>query len=158
MAAAATGTATSGAATFTALTAAVAAADPSVGAWLADRHRPKLLVATQTRVVEVVADETGEMVPVTPLVVVEPEPDDLWLLAAALSAPPVTALAARLTIGTARSADRIKLTAGQVADLRLPADEEAWCEGAGRARDLFEAGGGATAGAWMAFGSVMCVA
>ena len=138
--------------------AAVAAADPSVGAWLADRHRPKLLVATQTRVVEVVVDETGEMVPVTPLVVIEPEPDDLWLLAAALSAPSVTALAARLTIGTAWSADRIKLTAGQVADLRLPADEEAWCEGAGRARDLCEAGGGATAGAWMAFGSVMCVA
>jgi hypothetical protein len=44
----------------------------------------------------VVADPAGDMVPLTPLVVVEPEPEELWHLAAALSAPAVSAMAARL--------------------------------------------------------------
>jgi len=135
---------------------AVALADPEVAEWLVRRHRPKLLVATQTRVVEVVVDPDGAMVPATPLVIVEPDEADLWLLAAALSAPPVTARAAVATLGTARSAGRIKLAARQVAGLSLPVDRAAWEEGAAAARDLWIAGEGASPESWRAFGVLMC--
>jgi hypothetical protein len=88
-------------------------------------------------------------------VVVEPGPGDLWHLAAALSAPALTALAARRSVGAARSAGRIKLSASQVADLPLPADSTAWDEGADLARALHGAGWAATPDAWMEFGEVM---
>jgi hypothetical protein len=135
--------------------AAVGATDPAVGSWLEARCRPKLLVATQTTVVEVVVDPVGDLVPLTPLVVVEPEPGDLWHLAAALSSPAVTALAASRSVGAARSAGRIKLSARQLADLPLPTDPTAWDEGAGLARALHEAGRAATRDAWMGFGEAM---
>ena len=115
----------------------------------------KLLVATQTTVVEVVADPAGDMVPLTPLVVVEPEPEELWHLAAALSAPAVSAMAARLSVGAARSAGRIKLSARQVADLPVPTDRTAWDEGAGLAMALHEAGRTATQEAWLELGKNM---
>ena len=135
--------------------AAVGDADPSVGSWLEARRRPKILVATQTTVVEVVVDPVGDLVPLTPLVIVEPESADLWHLAAALSAPAMTALATRRSVGAARSAGRIKLSARQVADLPLPADSTAWDEGASLARALHGAGSAATRDAWMDFGEVM---
>ncbi len=138
--------------------AAVAGEDPKVAAWLEERRRPKLLVASQTRVVEVVADEVGELVPLTPVIVVEPDEERLWDLAAAISSPPVAAHAARLTLGTARAPDRIKLAAVQVADLPLPADGAAWSEGAEMARRLSDASGGADEASWLAFGAVMCEA
>ncbi|HMJ79193.1 MAG TPA: N-6 DNA methylase, partial [Iamia sp.] len=86
----------------------VAADDPSVASWFRARLRPKVLVAPQTRVVEAAVDADGVFLPATPLVAVEPLTDvadpDLapWLVAAALSAPPVTAWALALTAGTAR--------------------------------------------------------
>ena len=135
--------------------AVVGATDPTVGSWFEARRRPKLLLATQTTVVEVVVDPVGDMVPLTPLVVVEPDLGDLWHLAAALSAPTVTALAARRSVGAARSAGRIKLSASQVADLPLPADSTAWDEGADLARALHGVGRAATRDAWMEFGEVM---
>ena len=135
--------------------AVVGATDPTVGSWFEARRRPKLLVATQTTVVEVVVDPVGDLVPLTPLVVVEPGPGDLWHLAAALSAPALTALAARRSVGAARSAGRIKLSASQVADLPLPADSTAWDEGADLARALHGAGWAATPDAWIEFGEVM---
>ncbi|MDP7549896.1 MAG: N-6 DNA methylase [Acidimicrobiales bacterium] len=136
----------------------VSAEDPVVGAWIEARLCPKLLVATQTRVMEVVVDLDGDMVPVTPLVIVEPDEDDLWRLAAALSAPPVSALAAGQTLGAARASDRIKLSAGQVGEMPLPADSGAWSEGAALARRLWESPGSGGPEAWLAFGSVMCEA
>ncbi len=136
----------------------VSAADPVVGAWVEARLRPKLLVATQTRVIEVVVDTAGDMVPVTPLVIVEPDDGDLWRLAAALSAPPVSALAASQTLGAARASDRIKLSAGQVGEMPLPVDGGAWSEGASLARHLWELSGPAGPEEWLAFGSAMCAA
>ena len=135
--------------------AVVGDTDPTVGSWFEARRRPKLLLATQTTVVEVVVDPVGDMVPLTPLVVVEPDPGDLWHLAAALSAPTVTVLAARRAVGAARSAGRIKLSARQVADLPLPADSTAWDEGADLARALHGFVRAATRDAWMEFGEVM---
>jgi len=143
--------------------AAVATVQPEVGQWFADRQRPKLLVASQTSVVEVVADPVGSLVPVTPLVVVEPnDPADLetlWRLAAALSAPPITALAMRRSLGAARSSARLRLSASQVADLPLPLDTATWTQGAALAYDLHTSSDLSTdAGAWRTFGRIMAEA
>ena len=150
---------------------AVTVGDPEVGRWFAERRRPKLLVASQTAVVEVVVDPTGDLVPVTPLIVVEPvalepagrgrevDPEVLWRLAAALSAPSITALAVRRSLGAARSSGRLRLSAAQVSDLPLPTDAGAWDEGAALARTLHRSSGApAASDAWRAFGRVMAAA
>ncbi|MEC9424902.1 MAG: hypothetical protein VX522_04125, partial [Actinomycetota bacterium] len=143
--------------------AAVATVQPEVGQWFADRQRPKLLVASQTSVVEVVVDPVGSLVPVTPLVVVEPnDPADLetlWRLAAALSAPPITALAMRRSLGAARSSARLRLSASQVADLPLPLDTATWTQGAALAYAWHTSSDLSTdAGSWRAFGRIMAEA
>ena len=142
--------------------AAVAAADADVGKWFDDHRRPKLLVASQTSVVEVVVDLAGDLVPVTPLVVVEPVGEELellWQLAAALSAPVITALAVRQSLGAARSAGRLRLSATQIADLPLPSDFGAWSEGSKLARGLHRPSGLLPmADAWWAFGQTMTAA
>jgi SAM-dependent methyltransferase len=110
----------------------VAADDPSVASWFRARLRPKVLVAPQTRVVEAAVDADGSFLPATPLVAVEPRTDVddpdlvLWRVAAALSAPPVTAWALALTAGTARSRQALKLSARQVAAVPLPTDRVTW--------------------------------
>ena len=53
---------------------------------------------------------------------------------AVLLAPPVSAYAATKYAGSGLTMRSIKLSAGQVAQLPLPADEGAWDEGAGLAR------------------------
>jgi hypothetical protein len=109
--------------------------DRSVAAWLADRRRPKALVATQTRVLEVLVDPTGAMVPSTPVISVEPhDPTDLWRLAAVLCAPPVTAWFHRLGAGGGLSPGRIRPTARQIRALPLPGDGPGWQAGAVLAR------------------------
>ena len=89
------------------------------------------------------------------LIVVEPEVDDLWHLAAALSAPVTAAHAARRSVGAARTAGRIKLSAGQVADLPLPKDQRAWDTGSQLAERLHALGADAPSEVWLAFGDTM---
>jgi hypothetical protein len=98
--------------------------------WAARTHRPKVLLASQTQVVEVAVDGEGAWLPGVPLVAVLAERADLWRLAAALAAPPVVAWAAARTAGTARSRGALKLGAPLVRELPLPVDDAAWAEGA----------------------------
>ena len=102
--------------------------------WVVDRLVPKVLVATQTKVLEVVVDERGDLVPVTPMISVHAPPDRLWHLAAALSSPPLTAIAFDRAAGAALVATGLKLSARQVLDLPLPASSPAWDAGAEAAR------------------------
>ena len=109
--------------------------DRRLAAWADARLRPKVVVATQTRVVEAVVDDDGSWWPSVPVisVVVDPEHDDdehRWLVAAALSAPPATAWAAERSAGTALAPQALKLSARQVAEVPLPVDRDAWTEGA----------------------------
>jgi N-6 DNA Methylase len=105
------------------------ALDRRVRAWVAARLVPKALVATQTRVLEAVADPDGRYVPVTPVIAVVPDdPARLHQLLAALVGPAATAWAVRHYGGTALASDAVKLSAGQVLDTPLPADPEAWDE------------------------------
>ncbi len=126
--------------------AAVEADAPEVGTWLRARLRPKVVVAPQTRVVEAAVDVAGRFVPGVPLVAVEtrdevagPIPDDpgllLWMVVAALSAPPVTAWAMEQAAGTARHRDALRLSTRQVVAVPLPVDREAWAQASRGLRD-----------------------
>jgi hypothetical protein len=88
---------------------------------------PKVLVATQTRVVELAVDEGGTWVPSVPAIAVVPaDPDDLWHLAAALASPAATVWLMRRAPGVALARGALKVAARDVADLPLPADRGAW--------------------------------
>jgi hypothetical protein len=112
--------------------------DGRAAQWAARTHVPKLLVATQTSVVEVAVDEEGELLPAVPLVVVLAPADRLWPLAAALASPAVTGWLLHRTAGAALTRDALKVSAPILREVPLPADEPAWSQGveALRAGDL----------------------
>lgn len=116
--------------------------DARTRAWVDAQRVPKVLVATQTKVIEAYVDEVGVDVPCTPVIAVHAPVDRLWHVAAALSAPCISAHALALVAGAALSAQAIKLAARQVLDLPLPVDDAAWAEGAA----LAKAAAGAPAG------------
>lgn len=109
--------------------AAVAESSRGMAAWL-DRVRvPKVVVASQTHVVEAWPDHLGTAVPVPPAVSLVPhDPGDVARLAAALCAPPVAAWAARQSVGTGLTASTIRVPAGLALRAPLPLDAGAWVE------------------------------
>jgi len=112
--------------------------------WAALQAGPKVLVATQTRVLECVPDPDGALFGSVPAIVVRPhDPEDLWRVVAALHAPAASAWALRQHAGTGRSADTCRPTAALLASLPLPADPVAWDDAAGLAERSHR--GGATA-------------
>jgi hypothetical protein len=103
--------------------------------WVARSRVPKLLVATQTRVVEAAVDMSGSWVPSVPVVAVMPhDPADLWRVAAAVASPAATAWLLGRAPGTALARDAIKVAAPDLLALPLPADRGAWDEAAAAAR------------------------
>ncbi|MBM43627.1 MAG: hypothetical protein CMJ36_01245 [Phycisphaerae bacterium] len=95
--------------------------------WATSRLVPKLLLATQTKVLEVYVDEDGACLPLTPLITIMPlDPGMLWHLAAALASPVCTALAAGRYLGAARSTNAIKLSASQALTLPMPTVQDQW--------------------------------
>lgn len=125
---------------------ALAAASPRVAGWARDRLRPKVLVATQTKVVEAVPDPDGSCVPLTPTISVEPHHDgiDVWHLTAALSAPPVAAAAVREHLGAGRSSSALRWSARAVLATPLPIDHDSWDRGARLVRQIWELGAAAS--------------
>lgn len=77
----------------------------------AKRLGPKVLLATQTRVLEALVDAAGDLLPSTPVITLRT--DRPWHLAAALTSLVVSALALHRHAGAARSRDAIKLSARQ---------------------------------------------
>lgn len=118
--------------------------EPSVVDWIRARLVPKVLVASQTKVIEAIVDEVGCAVPSVPVVSVEPRPEapSLWHVAALLTSPVATTLAVLDAAGTAMSADAIRVSAARLARLPLPPDRGAWDEAAAAARrgDIDECG------------------
>lgn len=104
--------------------------EPTLARWAAARLVPKVLVGTQGKVIEAVADVEGRWLPSVPTITVVVPPDRLWHVLAVLLAPPVAAHAAATYAGTALNMRAIKLSARQVAALRLPVDQAAWDQGA----------------------------
>jgi hypothetical protein len=110
------------------------AAQPALHAWARNRLVPKVLVASQGKVVEAVVDEHGEWLPSVPVVTVVPRDVTLWHLLAVLLAPPVAAHAASTYAGAGLTMRAVKLSAKQVAELPLPTDEASWGRAAACAR------------------------
>jgi len=95
--------------------------NPRLGTWFERQLRPKVLVATQTRVIEAVADPAGAWLPSVPVIAVQPRSvDDLWTVAAVLTAPPVAAWALQHHVGAGLGASALKLRAAEVLELPLP--------------------------------------
>ncbi len=89
--------------------------------WAETRLVPKVLVATQTPVIEAAVDETGEWLPSVPVITVTPRSaGDLWRVGAVLTAPAASAWAAATYLGAALTASAIKLSASQLLTLPLP--------------------------------------
>jgi hypothetical protein len=132
--------------------------DARLRAWAEPLLAPKLVVATQTKVLEAAVDEHGTWWPSVPVIAVVPsDPADVWRLAAVLLAPPVCAWAWARHAGGALGGDAIKLAAREVLELPLPTDPDAWDRGAEQARILSRraASDDATA-ALLELGAVMC--
>lgn len=109
--------------------------DTGMGRWIAQRRVPKVLLPTQTRVLEPWVDEAGVTLPCVPVISLMPRSgsqrgesaNDLWLIGAVLASPVVSALARVEVAGAALSAEAIKLSAKQCLGLPLPKDA-AWAE------------------------------
>jgi hypothetical protein len=107
--------------------AAVRRSDARLARWLDQVLQPKVVVASQTRVVEAAADRDGTWVPCTPVVSLVPsDPGDVDRLAAALCAPPVAAWAARRASGTGLSPDAIRMSTSLALAVPLPTDAAHW--------------------------------
>jgi len=140
---------------------------PRVARWVAGRLVPKVLVATQTRIVEAVADPTGSWVPVTPTISVEPIPVDLsasavservWLLAAALLAPPVSARALSQHLGAGLSPGALRWSARSVLDVELPSEHRSWAEGSTLVQQLAASAPSERPDLLARLGATMCAA
>lgn len=131
---------------------AVARSDTDLEAWITRLLRPKVLVATQTRVIEVVEDPVGDLVPLTPVIAVVAEPGvSVAHLAAALSVPAATAWAAARFGGAGLSHAALKLSAKQVLQVPVPCDLDAW----DAAADLLRRGAPETGDGWLALASAL---
>jgi hypothetical protein len=102
-------------------------APPVAQRWVARTRAPKLVVATQTRVVEAAVDVGGTWVPSVPTIAVVPtDPDDLWRLAAAVLSPAATAWLVRRSAGTGLDRGALKVAGPDLVALPLPSNGAAW--------------------------------
>jgi hypothetical protein len=103
--------------------------------WSRQRLVPKVVVATQTRVLEAAVDEHGAWFPSVPTIALTcpPGPDGsgLWEAAAVVMAPATSAWAFGRHSGAALSDDALKVSARQLLELPLPAARAPWREAAG---------------------------
>ena len=103
------------------------AADPVLQGLLTRQAHPKLLIATQTRILEPAADEHGRFLALTPVITIIPrDPADLWRIGALLASPAASAWLAARCFGTARSLDAIKPSAAILRELPTPTLDAAW--------------------------------
>lgn len=104
--------------------------DSKVRRWLDNQMRPKVVLPTQSKVLEPLIDIDGKIVPATPVLAIHTTVERLHHVAAVLLAPPVVAWALRHSFGSALSLDAVKLSASQVQELPLPSNREPWDEAA----------------------------
>lgn len=94
--------------------------DESMAAWARKRLVPKILVATQTRSIECVADEAGRWLPVTPVISVYPNDGvSLARIMHTLTSPQASLTASIIAQGTGMSASVFRLTARQIGQIPL---------------------------------------
>ena len=103
---------------------------PEMADWAARRLVPKVLVATQTRVLEAVADLEGSLLPSVPVITVASSTQALHRIAALVTSPPIAALAASRHLGTGLGGNALRLRAADIAALPLPGNTAAWDDAA----------------------------
>ena len=113
--------------------------NPELFDWVQDRLRPKVLVATQTKILEVLPDPEGRLIPSTPVISVECDQEDIWLISAALSSPAASARAFARAAGAALSSNTLKLSATQISEIPLPVKNLEWNQGAEYAKQAYMA-------------------
>ena len=123
--------------------------------WVRRQQRPKLLLATQSRVLEPLIDRTGVLVPSTPVIAVHAAADRLDAVAAVLLAPPVVAWAARRSLGSSLTPTAITLSARHVLEIPLPPECGPWDEAAALLADV-DAGSSAGPDLVEAVAALMC--
>jgi type I restriction-modification system DNA methylase subunit len=125
--------------------------------WAGMRLQPKVIVATQTRIVELYVDEEGEYLPSIPLASVTPlQLENLWKVAACLAAPPISLLAYQRLAGAGMSAEVLKLSARNLLKLPLPSDDDKWSLGSEHLRNAHALSGSRRTEELKAFGYMMC--
>lgn len=134
-------------------------AEGSLAAWARGRLVPKLVVATQTRVLEAFVDEDGSLLNTVPTLSLMPHrAEDHWRLLAALLSPPASAWAAGRYAGTALSSTAIKLSAEQLLALPLPEPGPAWEAAAALVRAAQQEGEATRRAKLVEAGGLMCAA
>lgn len=111
--------------------------DKELYEWVQDRLKPKVLLATQTKVLEVLPDPKGQLIPSTPTISIECGPEDIWKIASALSSAAISAYAFSRVAGSALSSETIKLSAKQVNALPLPIISDYWEQASQSAQEAF---------------------
>lgn len=106
---------------------------------------PKVLLATQTRVLEAVVDEAGEWLPAVPVVRLVPsDPAQLWLVAAVLTSPVASAFVAAQSVGSGLSAATVRVSQRTVGAVPWPSGDLAEAVVALRAGDIEACGAAVT--------------
>lgn len=106
--------------------------DDRMRRWAQTRLVPKVLVASQTRVIEAAVDEHGKWLPSVPVISVVPSSDDdLWRLGALLTSPVASALLASQRLGSGLSPQALRVTARDLGALPCPANLDDWDRAAG---------------------------
>ena len=125
-------------------------APPIAQRWVERTAAPKLIVASQTRVIEAAIDMDGRCVPSVPTLAVVPhDPDDLWRLAAAVLSPTATMWLTHRAAGTGLDRGALKVAGPDLVALPLPHDPEAWEAAAEALRAYVAAPGEATLDAYL---------
>lgn len=102
-------------------------AEGTLSEWISSRLIPKIVLATQTKVLEAFVDEQGRYVPSLPLITIAPiNGADLWRIAAAIASPVCAGIAMQKYSGAALSVQAIKLSAKQTLALPIPKDGADW--------------------------------
>lgn len=99
---------------------------PKISDWAKGRRCAKVIVATQTKILECYVDHIGDVLPSVPLSTISSEPEMIWHIAAVISAPPVSLIAAERHLGAGMSDDVLKLGAPDLLNLPLPAHKDQW--------------------------------
>ena len=102
---------------------------------------PKVLVATQSRVIEAVVDEAGAWLPAVPVIRLVPnQPDELWEIAAALTSPVASALIAEQSVGSGLSYRTVRVSQRTLGSLPWPQGDLGIAVAALRAGDVAACG------------------
>lgn len=113
----------------------------AVAAWVKRRTSPKVILATQSKVIESYVDTDGSYLPSVPLISIYPkDPRHLHHIQAVLLSPTVTSLTLLRGAGMGLSPSALKLTARAVELLPLPSDEGLWNQAASVHAGISDAG------------------